>query len=208
MSIGAILLAGGRASRLGGAVKPLIDVGGKTLLAHALEAVVDCEPLTLVGPVLGDVATGRAVRWVREDPPFGGPAAAIVAALEAQDAASDPEWTVVLACDLPGAVPAVARLRRDLDLLPRGTDGVCVGDASSRPQWLTAIYRTAALRTAAGELADAGAGASVRALVADLAVAVFAAPEAETADIDTWEDVKKAGACMPSAGAAGEDAHE
>ena len=60
--------------------------------------------------------------------------------------APEPEWTFVLACDLPRVDAAVARLTTDILLLPSDTEGVCLADASSRPQWLTGVYRTAALR--------------------------------------------------------------
>lgn len=185
--IGAILLAGGRATRLGGATKPLLEVGGRTLLQRAVDATRGCTPVT----VAGDPVTGvDGVGWVREEPPFGGPAAAIVAALSTW--ADDPEWTFLLACDLPGVGGAVARLRRDIPLLPTDTDGLCLGDAGSRPQWLTGLYRTDSLRRAAAALPDLGRGASVRALLDDLAIAVVAAPDAETEDVDTWEDLERA----------------
>ena len=80
--LAAILLAGGRGSRMGGVHKPLLEVGGTTLLDAAIAAARD-----------GGLRTDRRGRrpsrrcahdgstWVREDPPFGGPAAAILAAL-------------------------------------------------------------------------------------------------------------------------------
>lgn len=202
----AILLAGGRASRLGGRDKPQLEVGGRSLLQHAVAAVAACAPVVVVG----DPAPGVAgVRWVREEPPFAGPAAAVVAGVGALDGGANepgdasfpprgtdagalPEWTVLLACDLPRAGDAVARVLHDLPLLPADTDGVCLADPTSRPQWLTGAYRTAALRRAAAALPDAGAGASMRELLADLAIAVIAAPAAETADVDTWEDLEEA----------------
>ena len=187
---GAILLAGGRATRLGGAVKPLLEVGGRTLFARAVDAVAGCAPVTVVAPVL-DVPDADALTWVREDPPLGGPAAAVVAALASwRDEA--PEWTYVLACDLPGVAEAVARLADAVALLPADTDGVCLADAASRPQWLTGLYRTAALREAAAELPDGGKDAPVRAMTSDLAVAVIAAPPDETEDVDTWDDLERA----------------
>ena len=91
-----------------------------------------------------------------------------------------------------GDVLAVARLSSDILLVPSDTDGVCLADASSRPQWLTGAYRTAALRRAAGALPDAGRDASVRALLDDLAIAAIAAPDDLTADVDTWEDLDRA----------------
>jgi molybdopterin-guanine dinucleotide biosynthesis protein A len=189
--LGAILLAGGRATRVDGAVKPLFDVGGSTLIAAAVTAVTDAgaEPISVVGPVL-DPTLG--VQWVREDPPFGGPAAAIVAALASWEQTVDPEWTILLACDLPAAGPALRRLVADLPLLPADTEGMCLADASSRPQWLIGVYRTRALRAAASALPDAGRDAPVRALLNDLAIAVVAAPDDLTRDVDTWQDLEEA----------------
>lgn len=186
---GAILLAGGRATRLGGVDKPLLEVGGRTLLAAAVEAVRGCAPITVVGPS-ADLPDVRSVSWVREDPPFGGPAAAVVAALGSWD--DPPPWTFVLACDLPGVTGAVARLRDAVALLPADTEGVCLADASSRPQWLTGLYRTDALQRTAAGLPDRGRDAPARALVSDLAVAAIAAPVDETHDVDTWEDLEEA----------------
>lgn len=189
--LAAVLLAGGRAARVDGAVKPLFDVAGTTLLHRAVTAVTDAgaRPITVVGPVLDPAL---AVDWVREDPPFGGPAAAVVAALESRPPASDREWTIVLACDLPAAGAAVRRLTADLGLLPADTDGICLGDQASRPQWLTGIYRTRVLRAAASALPDRGRDAPVRALLAELAIAVVAAPPDLTRDVDTWEDLEQA----------------
>ncbi len=187
---GAILLAGGRATRLGGVTKPLLEVGGRSMLARAVDAVRGCAPVTVVAPAL-EVPGADALTWVREDPPFGGPAAAIVAALASWDEAA-PTWTYVLACDLPGVAGAVARLTDAFPLLPGDTDGVCLADAASRPQWLTGLYRTAALREAAAALPDRGTDAPVRALMDGLALAVIAAPADQTEDVDTWEDLRQA----------------
>jgi len=189
--LGAILLAGGRASRVGGARKPLFDVGGRTLLAAAVASASDAgaRPITVVAPVLDP---GLHVTWVREDPPFTGPAAAVVAALASWPAGADPAWTLLLACDLPGVGAAVRRLVADLPLLPADADGLCLADASSRPQWLIGAYRTRALRAGASALPDAGRDAPVRALLDDLAITVVAAPDDLTRDVDTWEDLEEA----------------
>lgn len=189
--LGAILLAGGRATRVDGAAKPLFDVGGRTLLQAAVDAATHAgaQPITVVAPPLDDLLP---VAWVREDPPFSGPAAAVVAALASWPPAADPAWTLLLACDLPGVDAAVRRLVGDLPLLPADADGLCLGDASSRPQWLIGAYRTRALRAAASALPGAGRDAPVRALLADLAITVVAAPDALTRDVDTWEDLEEA----------------
>ncbi|KHK98932.1 hypothetical protein LK09_08810 [Microbacterium mangrovi] len=190
MSITAVILAGGRGSRLGGADKARVRIGGATLLSRAVSAARDagCTSVTVAGPDPADPAVA-GVAWVREDPPFTGPAAALVAVLGT--AAAETDWTLVLACDLVRPDLAVQQLLRDLPLLPADTDGLCLADASGRPQWLTGIYRTRPLREAASAIPDAGRDAAVRALMDDLAIAaVRAAPEA-IADIDTWDDLRE-----------------
>ncbi|MDE0546070.1 molybdenum cofactor guanylyltransferase [Microbacterium sp. C7(2022)] len=189
---GAILLAGGRATRMDGVAKPLLEVGGRTLLEAAASAVRDagCHPITVVADVLDPTLD---VSWVREDPPFGGPAAAIVAACNSWgEAANAPEWTFVLACDLPAAGRAVAMLREALPLLPSDADGVCLADPSGRPQWLTGLYRSTALAASAAALPDRGRNAPARALLDDLAITVLRADADMTHDIDTWEDLTSA----------------
>jgi molybdopterin-guanine dinucleotide biosynthesis protein A len=189
-TFGAILLAGGRASRMGGIDKPGLLVDGVSLLDRAIAAVreIGADPLVAVGP---PAAYDASVRWVREDPPFTGPAAAIVAALAAMPEAPDPTWTLVLACDLPRVGAAVRQLVDDILLLPSDVDGACLADPSSRPQWLTAVYRTAVLRRAAASRADEGRDQSMRALLADLAIAALPDRADSTGDIDTWEDYRR-----------------
>ena len=189
-TFGAILLAGGRASRMGGIDKPGLLVDGVSLLDRAIAAAraVGADPLVAVGP---PAAADASVHWVREDPPFTGPAAAIVAALTAMPAAPGPTWTLVLACDLPRVDAAVRQLVDDILLLPSDVDGACLADASSRPQWLTAVYRTAVLRRAAASIPDEGRDQSMRALLADLAIAALPDRTDSTGDIDTWEDYSR-----------------
>ena len=81
----AIILAGGRASRLGGVQKAAIEIGGRALLDIALEAAASAGRVVVVGPdeLRRDARGGDAasVRFVREEPPFGGPVAGIAAGL-------------------------------------------------------------------------------------------------------------------------------
>jgi molybdopterin-guanine dinucleotide biosynthesis protein A len=181
--LAAILLAGGRGSRMGGVNKPLLEVAGTTLLDAALGAAraAGCDPILVVGAP--DEAHAD-LTWVREDPPFTGPAAAIVAALPSIAA----PWTLVMACDLPRASEVVQALLG----APPTADGVCLVDESGRRQWLAGIYRTGALRHAAAAIPDAGRHASARALLGSLAIAEVAASEAVAFDIDTWDDLSRA----------------
>lgn len=181
---------------MGGIAKPLLDVGGRSLLQRAIDACLDagCSPVTIVGaspdfPTSSASPLPRAVQWTREDPPFSGPAAAVVAALGTWDLA--PDWTFVLACDLPRVDAAVVQLRNDMFLLPSDTDGVCLADPSSRPQWLIGVYRTSALQKAAVAMADRGRNASMHALLDDLAIAVIEASADVTGDVDTWADLER-----------------
>jgi molybdopterin-guanine dinucleotide biosynthesis protein A len=133
----AVVLAGGRAARLGGRPKPQLEVGGRTMLAAVLAAVADAAPRIVVGPPQ-PVPAGVLV--VREEPPRGGP----VAALRAGLAHVPTEVVAVLAGDLPFLTAAVLRALRE-----RLTgDGVLVVDDTGRDQLLLGVWRTAALRAA------------------------------------------------------------
>ena len=79
---GIIILAGGRATRLGGADKPGLVVGGRTLLAAVVAAGTEAgaRRVTVVGPDRPDIADdggAAAVRFVREEPPGSGPVPAL-----------------------------------------------------------------------------------------------------------------------------------
>jgi molybdopterin-guanine dinucleotide biosynthesis protein A len=191
---GAILLAGGRASRMGGIDKPRLVVDGMSMLDRAVSAMtmLGAAPLVVVGPA-PDAPADPGTLWVREDPPFSGPAAAVVAALGATAAepGPPPEWTFVLACDLPRVDAAVQLLVDDILLLPSDTEGACLADASSRPQWLTGVYRTGALRRAAASLPEDGRDQSMRALFAGVAIAALPDRAGSACDIDTWEDLRR-----------------
>jgi len=190
---GAVLLAGGRASRMGGVDKPGLLVDGVSMRDRAIAAVVSvgASPVVVVGPEPAASGASRdAVRWVREDPPFSGPAAAVVAGLPAEGADAT-EWTFLLACDLPHPDVAVARLMSGIPALPPEADGVCLVDGSGRPQWLTGVYRTAALTGAASALPDGGRDQPVRALLAGLAPTLLDDPDAGAQDVDTWEDYEQ-----------------
>jgi len=187
---GAILLAGGRGSRMGGQVKPLLELGGRTLLQRVVDAVRGCAPVTVVAPVLDVGLDG--ITWVREEPPFGGPAAGVVAAVEAWRGDTEPAWTLLLACDLVRPDAVVALLGEAAVPLGSDADGVCLVDGEGRPQWLAGLYRTTALVRAALALPDAGQGASLRALLGPLAITRVPAPSGTVADIDTWQDLDEA----------------
>jgi molybdopterin-guanine dinucleotide biosynthesis protein A len=152
----AVVLAGGRAARLGGQAKPQLQVGGRTMLDTVLAAVADADRRIVVGPPQPGPA---GVVRVRERPPGGGPVAALRAGLG--EVAT--ETVALLAGDLPFLTAAlVAELRSRLT-----GDGVLVVDETGRDQLLLGVWRAAALRAA---VADASGPTSLRKVFAPLAV--------------------------------------
>ena len=178
MLFDALILSGGRSSRLGGHPKSELVFEGSTLLQRTLDAVQDARQIVLVGePGAADLSPTPVV--TRETPAFGGPAAAIAAGLEA--ATGRPaEWIVVLACDMPFAARAVPVL-----LANAAGDGVLAVDDAGRRQYLLACYRRAALREAGS---GAVGGMSVRTLISGLSTTVVPIPAGSSIDIDTWAD--------------------
>ncbi|GAA4857758.1 molybdenum cofactor guanylyltransferase [Kitasatospora terrestris] len=185
-----VVLAGGAGSRLGGADKPGLAVGGRTLLDRVLDACAGARTVVVVGP---ERATRHPqVRWTREQPPGGGPVAAVAAGLAEVTA----ERVLLLAADLPFLDPAtVRRLLAALDGPAPGTedaaDGALLVDADGRDQPLAAGYRTGPLRTALDGLGDP-AGKPVRRLTAGLRLVRLADPRGAAYDCDTWEELERA----------------
>ena len=189
MTFDAIVLAGGRALRLGGASKPDVEVGGVALLDHALAAVAGANHVVVVGP---PQVARPGVATVLEDPPDGGPVAGLAAGLDALPA-DGPELVVVLACDVPGA----GRVLPALLAAAEGTvaDGARMLGAEGRPQHLVAVYRRTTLRTALAAL-PAVHGAAMHRLVGGLRLVDVADGEDATADADTWADVERLDATL------------
>jgi molybdopterin-guanine dinucleotide biosynthesis protein A len=173
MDVDAIVLAGGRGSRLGGVDKAALEMDGETLLARTLRAVARADRVIIVGDVdeLDHIV-------VREEPRFAGPAAAIGAGL-AEVRASH---VLVLPCDQPFVHEAV-----DVLIAAASGDGSIAIDGNGRRQHLMAVLRTDALRAsvaAQSTLTDL----SVRALLDPLDLVEVAVPARSALDIDTWHD--------------------
>lgn len=171
----AVVLAGGTGSRLGGVDKAALEVGRQTLLARVLTAVAAADRCVCVGPAR---ETATTVTWCREQPPGGGPVAALAAAMPYLSA----EVAVLLAVDLPlvDAVTVAALVAAVAD-----HDGAVGQDASGRAQPLLAAYRRLALARALASLPTV-AGASMRDLTSRLSLCQvpvgLAALDCDTAD--------------------------
>ncbi|MGO9007723.1 MAG: molybdenum cofactor guanylyltransferase MobA [Beijerinckiaceae bacterium] len=109
-----ILLAGGRATRMGGGDKSLMRIGGKPLLAHVLERLEpQCSTLILnANGEAGRFAAFGLPVFADDVPGFAGPLAGILAGLDFI-AAHYPEtnWAISAATDTPFLpIDLVARL--------------------------------------------------------------------------------------------------
>ncbi|ROQ55971.1 molybdopterin-guanine dinucleotide biosynthesis protein A [Rathayibacter sp. PhB152] len=190
----AVVLAGGRGERLGGAAKPLLEHDGSTLLAHALSAVAGARRVVVAGPEELRGAVGAAL-LVQEEPSFGGPVAGLAAALPllARDDAAG--WIAVLAADLVDPAPALDRLLAAAAADP-AADALLAVDGDGRAQLLLGLHRRAALTAAVTRL-PAVDGASVRALLAGPAVRLVEVPAGSTADVDDRADALRHGIAVP-----------
>lgn len=178
----AVIVAGGRGSRMGNVSKADLQVQGERLLDIVLRATTGARTTVVVG----DVAVPRGVLVTREEPAGTGPAAGVLAGLTA---IPDPApWTLVLACDLPGAPGAVATLQRALATASDEAEGLTLRDEGGELQHLLAFYRTEALRRAYAQWGDP-ANRSVRGVMAGLALLPVDPEGASVEDLDTPEQL-------------------
>lgn len=198
----ALVLAGGRSARLGSVAKAGLVYQAKTLLERTLDAVAGAATVVVVGPDAPSVAR-RPVLHAREDPPFGGPVAAIGAGMDAlaADGPDRSDFTAVLACDMPHVASALEQLLAALDDRNGSgdADGVIAADAGGRLQPLAAVYRTSALRAALDQLRRSGTldGLPVFQLISGLRLTHVPVSGDGTRDIDTWHDAEDFGISRP-----------
>lgn len=179
-SVTAVVLCGG-ASRRFGSDKTRAELAGRPVLDHVLDGLPPDWPVVCVGP---QRPTERGATWVREDPPGGGPAAAVAAALQHVRTPA----VVVLGGDMPYAAGGAPALLAALLHTP-DAEAVVARDGDGRLQPLLAAYRTDALRTA---LPDPPGGVPMMRLLDALRVVPAAVEGAAVLDVDTPEDLERA----------------
>ena len=214
----AIIVAGGKARRLGGIDKTALVWRGRSLLDGVLAATAGSRRTCVVG---SDAILRADVLRAVEQPRWGGPAAAMVAGLDALARASGSvstgagsagaDWIVVLAGDLVRADDAVPFLVTELDRLltesqngaaqtgaaaHRTLDGLISVDAGGRRQPLLAVYRRAALASSA--LLRSADNLSVMSLIGPLNLVELLLPDALGDDVDTPADAAKLGIVLPA----------
>jgi len=206
MLIDAVVLAGGRSSRLGSVPKTSLVVDNTSLLEKAVVAASgvsrDC---VVVGPAAPEIS-GSRILLTREEPPFSGPAAALMAGLRKLRAGSNAsEAVLVLACDMPGIAGQLPMLVTALDSASSAIDGAISLDTHGFRQPLAALYRKYELTHAASRFSDHELiGLSMRALIEPLNLLAVPAPHGVTDDIDSWEDAARLGATEPPREAQGD----
>lgn len=132
-----VVLAGGSSRRFG-ADKLAAPLGGSSVLERAVAGIPSGWPVVLVGPARPLARPGA--RWVREDPPGGGPLAAVLTGL----AACDGDVVAVLAGDMPAGgvvLPSlVAALGAD-----EAVGAAVAEDDEGRVTPLLGVYRRSSL---------------------------------------------------------------
>jgi molybdopterin-guanine dinucleotide biosynthesis protein A len=186
----AIVLAGGRGSRLGGVDKPALRVGERSLIASvvAAAAAAGAGRVVVVGPQRPGLSLDAGeLRVVREDPPGGGPVPALRRGLAEVTA----PWLFLLAADLPFLRGShLGSLRAAAQTAGRAA---ALSDETGQPQWLLGCWPAAELREAIGGYQ----GGSLRGLLGPLDPVLLAAAPGRPdpppwLDCDTPEDVRTA----------------
>lgn len=154
-----MVLAGGSSRRMG-ADKLSMTLGGSTVLGETLSRVPPGVPVVVVGPDRPHLA---GVLTAREDPPGGGPAAAVAAGVRALLPPLGParaDVVVVCAGDAPWSPLAVPAVVAALRAGPPGTRCAVAVDADGRRQVLLAAHdlvRLHELLSAAGDVSGRSA---------------------------------------------------
>lgn len=184
----AIILAGGQATRLGGADKASIEIDGRSLLDRALESVIDASEVVVVGHA---VPTDRPVTFVLEDPRHGGPAAGL---LTGRDCLLRRFPTLaVLAVDMPHLTASTFRRLHEAAV---GHEGAALVGSDGRRQ-LAYVLETGRLDAVRPDR-EGQHNLSIKALLAPFDLAEVAQVGREALDIDTWTDLRDAASASES----------
>lgn len=209
-SLAAIVIAGGEARRFGADKLALRDAQGRSLLEVTVAGIAQmADPVIVVGPERPDFRQLEGVLtppksaqlaktegggpatvvWAREDPPGGGPCAALIAGVARLP--DDATHVAVLAGDAPAGSLAVEALRRVID----DAAAAVVTDPAGREQPMTAIYAVEPLKQVLAAYGD-GRDMPIRQVLDDLrpqTVVSIIDQWSASADIDRPEDARRLG---------------
>ena len=195
----ALILAGGRGSRLEGVDKAALLLENERLVDRVIAATrrAGVSQVVIVGPT---DAGAHADLVVREEPPFSGPLAAVGRGIEEIEA----PWVMLLACDLQHPDQVVDQLLSALLNVSKSQQsgvshqkiqGVVLSDESGNRQWLASCINTAVLRDALDSvLREKGSldGGSLAAVFGHIEFFSAVAHPGSTQDIDTPEQLAHA----------------
>jgi len=187
----AVILTGGRSSRMGGRHKPGILVGGRSVIDRTITSLWTADSTAEV--LIAGTDDGLSpelhsrVTVVREDPPFAGPVAGVAAAVD--ELAGTNGIVLLLGGDLPFL--SAQTLTKLIEAAGRGAAVVSCVDETGHLQYLCSAWRADVLRA---QVADIGqpAGVPLRALFAGLEPELIDCAPDELRDIDTPEDLARA----------------
>lgn len=188
----AIILAGGRGSRLDGADKAGIELGGRTLLEWALDGVIDAREVVVVGD---PVPTERPVTFTRESPRYGGPVAGLLTGLDAL--MSVPRYVGVVGVDMPHVHHGTWRRLlagawtggSDAGSDARSDGGILIGPDG---RWQLALVLDTARLQEVRPGYEQQHDYPLKRLLAPLTLTPVIARDREHQDIDTWADLRDA----------------
>lgn len=178
MDLSIVILTGGTSRRMG-TDKASMRLGSRSMLEHALAQIPSSTSVVVVGEDFSPRPDHVLV--VREDPPLGGPVAALGAAL--------PKITTtkvgLVAVDMPFGPQIVHSLASQLT---DEFDAVVPIDTQGFHQGLAAVYSSNALRRA---LSAFSAGASMKSLLATLNIFTIPLSDELLIDLDTPQEVER-----------------
>lgn len=145
--VGAVILAGGRSTRMGGTDKAFLRVGGQAVVERTLHLLRAAFPEVVIVSNQPDKYAQFGVPVARDDVPYGGPLAGMQVGLRLLQR----PYAFVVACDMPFLQRApiaylVERIRAQEAIIPRWEDDI---------EPLHAVYATALAPRIAAAL-DAG----------------------------------------------------
>jgi molybdopterin-guanine dinucleotide biosynthesis protein A len=162
--LAAVILAGGRGERMGGANKALLKFGGRRMIDIALEAVSGCDSVVLsAGDRVFPAEIGIPAENVVSDihSTYGGPLAGVAAAVEHLSRGPSPEMLLTLAVDTPhfpaDFVGRAQGLIADADLV--------VGAYEGQDYPTNALWRFGALQGLPGRIRQGTAPHSLKRLI-------------------------------------------
>lgn len=187
----AVVLTGGRSSRMGGRHKPGLLLEGRSIIDRTVATIWSAAPAAEVVIAGSDAGMSPNLREnvtvVREEPPFSGPVAGVAAALEA----IPPSNGVVLL--LGGDMPflSAATVTRLLTTALAGAPVASCFDSTGHLQYLCSAWQQEVLRAQLEQIGEPS-GVPLRALFDGLTPKLVDCDADELRDIDTPEDLARA----------------